>query len=157
MQTLREHLHSPSVSWLGLCCSLFCMLSYYVSVRLEFHVMMCVAIFAYKRCLYDGSFLICISYVCMHIVLLNTYCVVLLFCLSSFCVSCTQCCQFLLVVHLWKNKIYTCSLKEINILFTSLSCPVFISIYTPTVLFPSLIQLQSALLTSSILGIRPSL
>jgi hypothetical protein len=148
MQTLREHLHSPSVSWLGLCCSLFCMLSYYVSVRLEFHVMMSVTISAYKRCLNEGSFLICISCVCMHIVLLNTYCVVFLLCLSLFCVSCTKCCQFLLVVHLWKNKIYTCSLKEINILSTSRACPVFISIYTSTFLFPSLIQLQSAILTS---------
>jgi hypothetical protein len=37
------------------------MLSYYVSVRLEFHVMMSVTISAYKRCLYEGSFLICIS------------------------------------------------------------------------------------------------
>ena len=148
MQTLREQLHSPSVSWLGLCCSLFCMLSYYVSVRLEFHVMMSVTISAYKRCLNEGSFLICISCVCMHIVLLNTYCAVFLFCLSLFCVSCTKCCQFLLVVHLWKNKTYTCSLKEINILSTSRACPVFISIYTSTVLFPSLIQLQSAILTS---------
>ena len=88
------------------------MLSYYVSLRSEFHVMMSVTISAYKRCLYEDSCLIYISCVCMHIVLLNTYFVVFLFCMSSFCVSCTQCCQFLLVVHLWKKKTYRCSLKE---------------------------------------------
>jgi hypothetical protein len=135
VKTLREHLHFPSVSWLGLCCSLFFMLSYYVSLRSEFHVMMSVTISAYKRCLYEDSCLIYISCVCIHIVLSNTYCVVFLLCLSSFCVSCTQCCQFLLVVHLWKKKTYKCSLKEINILSTSLACPVFISIYTPLFYF----------------------
>ena len=118
--------------------------------------MMSVTISAYKRCLCDDSCLIYISCLCMHIVLLNTYCVVFLLCLSSFCVSCTQCCQFLLFVHIWK-KTYMCSLKEISILSTSLACPVFILIYTSTVLFPSLIQLQSAILASWILGICPNL
>ena len=31
----------------------------------------------------------------------NTYCVVFLFCLSSSCVLCPQCCQFLWIVHFW--------------------------------------------------------
>ncbi len=52
--------------------------------------MMSVTISAYKQCLYEDSCLSYISCLCMHIVLLNTYCVVFLFCASSFCVSCTQ-------------------------------------------------------------------
>jgi hypothetical protein len=87
----------------------FFMLSYYVSLRSEFHVMMSVTISAYKLCLYEDSCLSYISCLCMYIVLLNTYCVVFLLCLSSLCVSCTQCCQFLLFVHFWKKDIYVFS------------------------------------------------
>jgi hypothetical protein len=36
-----------------------------------------------SSCLYGGSCLIYVSCVCMHIVLLNTYCVVFLFCFFS--------------------------------------------------------------------------
>jgi hypothetical protein len=90
----------------------FFMLSYYVSLHSEFHVMMSVTISPYKLCLYGGSCLIYISCVCIHIMLSNTYCVVFLFCLSSFCVSCTQCCQFLLFVHFWKKDIYVFSQRD---------------------------------------------
>ena len=91
---------------------LFLMQSYYVSLRSEFHVMMSVTISAYKWCLYEGSCLIYICCVCIHIMLSNTYCVVFLFCLSSLCVSCTQCCQFLLFVHFWKKDIYVFSQRD---------------------------------------------
>ena len=67
--------------------------------------MMSVTISAYKQCLYEDSCLSYISCLCMHIVLLNTYCVVFLVCLASLCGSCTQCCQFLLFVHFWKKDI----------------------------------------------------
>jgi hypothetical protein len=90
----------------------FVMLSYYVSLHSEFHVMMSVTISAYKLCLYEDS---CLSYIrclCMQIVLLNSYCVVFLLCLSSFCVSCTQGCQFLLFVHFWKKDIYMFSQRD---------------------------------------------
>ena len=61
------------------------MLSYYVSLRSEFNVMMSVMISAYKRCLYEDSCLIYISCVCMHIVLLNTYFVVFFFVCFRLC------------------------------------------------------------------------
>ena len=38
---------------------------------------------------------------CLRIVGANTYCVVFLFCLSSSCVLCTLCRQFLWIVHFW--------------------------------------------------------
>ena len=47
-----------------------------------------------SSCLYECSCLIYVSCVCMHIELSITYCVAFLFCLSSFCGSCTQCCHF---------------------------------------------------------------
>ena len=37
----------------------------------------------------------------------NTYCNVLLFCLSSSCVLCTQCYQFLWIVHFWLHIRYS--------------------------------------------------
>jgi hypothetical protein len=85
---------------LCLCCPII------VSLRSEFHVMMSVTISAYNRCLYEDSCLSYISCLCMHIVLINSYGVVFLLCFSPFCVSCTQCCQFLSVVHLWKKKTF---------------------------------------------------
>ena len=39
-------------------------------------------------------------FVCLCIVVSNTYCVVFLFCLSSF-LLCTLCCQSLWIVHFW--------------------------------------------------------
>ena len=51
--------------------------------------------------LLEGSCLIYVIYVYLHIVVSNTYCVVVLFCLSSSCVLCTQCCQFFWIVHSW--------------------------------------------------------
>ena len=107
-----------------------------------------------SSCLYGGSCLIYVSCVCMDIVLLNTYC---------FCFVCLRFVSrvpnvaSLYCLSIFGKKTYTCSLKEISILSTSLACPVFISIYTSTLWFPSLIQLQSAILTSWILCIRPSL
>ena len=90
----------------------FFMLSYYVSLRSEFHVIMSVTISAYKLCLYEDSCPNYISFLCMHIVQLSTCCVVFLLCLSSFCVSCTQCCQFLLFVHFWEKDIYVFSQRD---------------------------------------------
>ena len=42
-----------------------------------------------------------LSVICirLRIVVSNTYCLVFLFCLSSSCVLCTQCCQFLWIVQ----------------------------------------------------------
>jgi hypothetical protein len=45
-------------------------------------------------------------FVCLHIMVSNTYCVVFLFCFSS------SCCQFLRIVHFWLFLRY--SLKFIN-------------------------------------------
>ena len=52
-----------------------------------------------SSCLLEGSCLTYIICVCLRIVVSNTYCVV--FCLSSSYVICTQCCQFLWIVHSW--------------------------------------------------------
>ena len=43
-----------------------------------------------SSCLQEGSCLIYFIYVCLCIVVSNTYCVVFLFCLSSFCVLCVE-------------------------------------------------------------------
>ena len=64
--------------------------SYYVSLRLEFRALMTVTISAYKTMI-DSSLdrvicLIYIIYVCLRVVLSNTYSAVFLFCLSSSCV-----------------------------------------------------------------------
>jgi len=82
-------------------------LSFYVSLRSEFSIVMSVTISAYKRCsvrlhlqLYIWG-LIYVICVCLRIVVSNTYCVVFLLCLSSSCVLCTLFCQFLWIVHYW--------------------------------------------------------
>jgi hypothetical protein len=65
-----------------------------MSLRSEFSVVMSVAISAYNgvrfvftsSCLLEGSCLGYVFCVCLRIVMSNTYCVVFLFCFSSFCV-----------------------------------------------------------------------
>ena len=52
-------------------------------------------------CLYDGSCLISVICVCLRITVSNTYYVVSLFGLFSFCVSYAQCYQYLWIVHSW--------------------------------------------------------
>ena len=80
-----------------------------------------------SSCLYGGSCPIYVSCVCRHIVLSNTYCVVfLLFCLRF--VSRVPNVASFSCLSIFEKKTYMCSLKEINILSTSLVCPVFISI-----------------------------
>ena len=54
-----------------------------------------------SSCLYEGSCLLYVIYVCLRIVVSNTYCVMFLFWLSLSCVLCTLCCQFLWIVHFW--------------------------------------------------------
>ena len=56
-----------------------------------------------SSCLWEGSCLIYVICDCLRIVVSNTYCGVFLFCLSSSCVLCTQCCQFLWIVRSWLN------------------------------------------------------
>ena len=51
-------------------------------VRCEFHITLC----SVRLYIQEGSCLICAICVCLHIVVPNTYCVVFLFCLSSFSV-----------------------------------------------------------------------
>ena len=46
-----------------------------------------------------GSCLIYVICVSLRIMVSNTYCVVFLFCLSSSCIVCAQCCQYLWIVH----------------------------------------------------------
>jgi len=80
-------------------------LSYCVSLRYEFPVVMSVTISAWKRCSVRlcfqlfvwGSCLIYIICVCLHVVVSNTHCVV---CFFPF-VLCTLCWQFLWIAHLW--------------------------------------------------------
>jgi hypothetical protein len=48
-----------------------------------------------------GSCLIYVICVSLRIMVSNTYCVVFLFCLSSSCIVCAQCCQYLWIVHSW--------------------------------------------------------
>jgi hypothetical protein len=47
----------------------------------------------------NSIYFIYVIYLCLPIVVSNTYCVVFLFCLS--CVLCTLCCQCLWIVHYW--------------------------------------------------------
>ena len=92
--TLREHLSSLPVFWLRPCCPSFHLfvLSYCVSLRSEFSVVMSVAISSWKR--YIGSswppgvcwsmtYLRCM---CLLYVMSSICCVVSLFCFSCFCV-----------------------------------------------------------------------
>jgi hypothetical protein len=68
----REHRRSKQ-EW-------FLLLSYYVSLRSEFRVLMLLFV----------GWLICLVYVicvCLRMVVSNTYCVVFLLCFSSSCVS----------------------------------------------------------------------
>ena len=51
-----------------------------------------------SSCLLERSFLIYVICVCLRIMVTNTYCVVTLIC---FIVLCTQCCQFLWVLHFY--------------------------------------------------------
>ena len=51
-----------------------------------------------------------VIWVCLHIVVSNTYCAVFLFCL--FFALCTLCYQFLLIVHFWLH--HRCSLTLIH-------------------------------------------
>jgi len=52
--------------------------------------------------LWEGSCLIYVICVCLRIVVSNSYCAaVFLFCLSSVCVLCTKCCQFLWIIYFW--------------------------------------------------------
>ena len=56
-----------------------------------------------SSCLQRGGHVlfILVMLACLWYVVPNTYSVVFLFCLSSSCVLCTQCCQFLWIVHFW--------------------------------------------------------
>ena len=71
------------------------MLSYYVSLPSDFHVVVSVTISAWNdvgfvftsSCLWERSCFIYVICVCVRIVVSNTYCVVFLFCLSLSCVS----------------------------------------------------------------------
>jgi hypothetical protein len=77
---------------LAICLSFF-VLSYYISLRSEFRVVMSVTIshkndirFVFtSRCLYEGSCLIYFICVCLRIVVSNTYCVVLQLCFVVRC------------------------------------------------------------------------
>jgi hypothetical protein len=83
--------------------------------------------------------------VCLHIVGANTYCVVFLFCLSSSCVLCTLCCQFLWIVYiwlpLWYSLTFICPVSCVPyvVSFSGLSifdCPlVFPNVYLSCVLY----------------------
>ena len=94
------------------CCSplyLF-VLSYYVSLLSYFRIVMSVMLSAYKRC--SGSLYIQLFiwglmsylryfYLFTHSGVQHILCCVFLFCLSSYFVLCTQCCQCLWIVHSW--------------------------------------------------------
>jgi len=75
------------------------MLSYYVYLRSEFHVVMSVTIYAYNDVRFvftpvGGRIdLFMLFFVCLRIMVSNTFCVLLLLCLSSFC------CKFLWIDH----------------------------------------------------------
>ena len=64
-------------------------LSYYVSLRSDFRVVMSVTIsFFAASCLWDCSCLVYVIFGCLHIMMSNAYCVVFLLCFSSSCVHC---------------------------------------------------------------------
>jgi hypothetical protein len=92
---LREHLSSPTVFggvrvahlFSFLCCHIMCL---YVLTS----VLWCPFWFPYKNdvrflfassCVWDGSYLLYVICVMLHMVVSNTYCVVFLFCLSLLC------------------------------------------------------------------------
>ena len=71
---LREYLSAPPVFWCGPCCSSiqFFVLSYYVSLPFEFHVVMSVTIAAQERCsvrvylqLFVGGLMSYLRYLCL--------------------------------------------------------------------------------------------
>ena len=73
-----------------ICCVSFCILC----------CVFCFVCFRSVSCWsQDGSCRNYLIYVCLRIVVSNTHCVVILFCLSSSCVLCTQCRQFLWIIH----------------------------------------------------------
>jgi hypothetical protein len=89
---LREYLSSPPVFWCGPCCSsiYFFVLSYYVSLPFEFHVVMSVTIAAQKRCsvrvylqLFVGGLMSYLRYLCLFAFSGVQYIVL---CFSSSCV-----------------------------------------------------------------------
>jgi hypothetical protein len=81
--TLREHLSSPPVCWWGSCCSFFWffVLSYYVSLRSEFSVVMSydfriktVWLVFTSSCVLEGACHIYVICVGLRIVVSNAYC-----------------------------------------------------------------------------------
>ena len=67
-----------------------------------FHIKTMFCSYFIPICLWEGSCLIYVICVCLRIVVSNSYCAaVFLFCLSSVCVLCTKCCQFLWIIYFW--------------------------------------------------------
>ena len=106
MLTLREHLSSPPVIWLCPCCSFFqfFVLSYYVSLRSEFRVVMYVTISTYNRCsvrlylrLLLGGRLSYLRYLYLFVQCWVQHILCCVFVLSFF-VLCTLCCPCLGIV-----------------------------------------------------------
>jgi hypothetical protein len=77
------------------CVVLLCVSNFWVpcyDVRYDFRINNDVRSVFTSSCLLEGSCLICVS---LRIMVSNTYCVMFLFCLTSLCVLCIQCFQFL--------------------------------------------------------------
>ena len=120
--TCRLKLNNPLV-YVSLC-----VLSYYVSLRSEFHVVMSVTISAWKRCSvrlylqlieYDSlmSHGMC---VCLRRVVFNIYCVVFLLCFSSSCVPYVASFSvFLLLVYPMLPVSLDCTIVIVPLVFSN--------------------------------------
>ena len=114
-------------------------------VRSEFHVVMSVAISAYKRCsvriyiqLFVGGLMFYLRWLCcLRIVVSNTYiCIVLCFCFVFF-VLCTLCCQFLWICFVLLSSScvpYATSFSGFVFVLLSSSCVPYVASFSGFVL-----------------------
>ena len=112
------------VGWIRVAHLFLCfVLSYYVSLRSEFRVVMFVTISALKRSIFSSYSppVVCrrahvvftlFVFVCVYWSPTHIDCVVFLLCFSSPCVLCTLCCQFLWIVHFWLPLRYSLTFIE---------------------------------------------
>ena len=98
--TLREHLGSRPVFWWDVLLICF-VLSYYVSLRSEFRVVVSVTNSTQKWC--SVLYLCFLAYSGVQHLLCYVY-------VSFFLVLCILCCQFLWIVHFWLPLRYSLTL-----------------------------------------------
>ena len=106
-----------------------------------------------RKRLFVGGFMSYLRYLCLLAYSgYNTYCIVFLLCMSSSCVWCTLCCQFLWIVHLWLPFGFLSRLFNVwlELIFCTRYSPMIVHLYSESLSIIYILIVNSRVFNSEV-------